>query len=145
MVRRIRAAFIFVGACVVLGGCDQLGNPPQFAMPPTSWKDANGHLVTTTRSFKNEQTIRRLVADEMEEVDYTDASIGPSETLTIVAVVARALHVRRGPRVRLVTRFTFRDRRTLDRRWTASGDKEKWTAAFALPDVPERAVTVVAP
>ena len=136
-------------ACLLLvawlaAGCDQLGNPPQFATPPTEWRDANGHLVTTTRSFKNEKTIRRLVSDGIEDLDDSDPSIGPSQTLTIVVVVPRSFRASRRGEVPLVTRFEL-PQRTVERRWKVVPENRKWSAAFALPAPPDKAVTAVAP
>ena len=127
------------------GACDQLGNPPQYATAPTPWKDARGHLVTTTRSFKNEKTIRRIVSEGMDQLDYSDPSIGPSQTLTLVHVVPRAVRRSRRGNVELVTRFELRGRRVLDRAWQVSASKRTWSAAFALPEPPIKAVTAVAP
>ena len=126
-------------------GCDQLGNPPQYATPPTSWKDANGHLVTTSRSFRNENTIRRLVSEGMQDLDYADPAIGPSQALTIVVVVPRAIRPTPLPRVRLVTRFELANERVMTRKWTVLQEQRKWTAAFALPEPPTKVVTAVAP
>ena len=67
----------FIGALCFVCGCKQLGNPPQFATGPTQWTGEQGHLVTTTRSFRNEKTIRRLVSEGLGELDHADASIGP--------------------------------------------------------------------
>ena len=130
---------------LVLAGCEQLGNPQQFATGPTSWKDARGQLITTTRSFKNESTIRRLVSEGMDHLDYSDPSIGPSQALTIVVVVPRRLRMPRPSEVTLVTTFRLPDRGPLTRRWTAPASANKWSAAFALPQPPVQAVTAVAP
>jgi hypothetical protein len=125
--------------------CEQLGNPPQYATAPTPWKDARGHLVTTTRSFKNEKTIRRIVAEGMDELDYSDPSIGPSQTLTLVQVIPRAFRPTRAASIDLVTRFELRGSRVLNRAWRAPSSKRKWSAAFALPEPPINAITAVAP
>jgi hypothetical protein len=137
-------------ACALLlalwaGGCDQLGNPKQFATGPTRWKDQHGHLVTTTRSFKDEKTIRRLLAEGIENLDYTDPSIGPSEALTVVVVVPQAFRRPRRGKVKLVTIFKLADRAPITRRWSAPVEAHKWSAAFALPQPPLDAVTSVAP
>ena len=141
--RRLEAALglLAIGA---LCGCDQLGNPPQYATPPTEWRDANGHLVTTTRSFRNEKTIRRLVSEGMGDVDYAEPSIGPSQTLTVVVVVPRSFRASRRGEVPLVTRFEL-PKRTIERRWKVVPENRKWSAAFALPAPPEKAVTAVVP
>jgi hypothetical protein len=128
-----------------IGGCNQLGNPEQFATGPTTWKDQHGHLVTTTRSFKDEKTIRRLLSQGIEDLDYADASIGPSETLTVVVVVPRALRPTRGRGLKLVTTFKLRGRPPMTRRWTVQRDSRRWSAAFALPEPPLGAVSAVAP
>ena len=109
MSRPERAAFA-LWACLLLvaaAGCDQLGNPKQYATGPTPWKDQRGHLVTTTRSFKSEKTIRRVLSGGFEDFDYADPSIGPSQTLTLVAVVARAVRPTRSRRqeIKLVTKY----------------------------------------
>jgi hypothetical protein len=132
-------------AFLALAGCEQLGNPPQYATPPTPWRDANGHLVTSTRSFRNANTIRRLVADGIEDVDYSDPSIGPTETLTVVVVVPRSFRASRRGEVPLVTRFELPNGRSLERRWKVVPENRKWSAAFALPAPPDAAVTAVAP
>jgi hypothetical protein len=142
---RLRDVALCAGACVALAGCEQLGNPPQYATPPTPWRDANGHLVTSTRSFRNANTIRRLVADGMDDVDYSDPSIGPSQTLTVVVVVPRSFRASRRGEVPLVTRFELPNGRSLERRWKVVPENRKWSAAFALPAPPDEAVTAVAP
>lgn len=128
-------------------GCDQLGNPQQYATGPTPWKDRHGDLVTTTRSFRNEKTIRRIVAEGLDDLDYADPSIGPSETLTIVVVVPRAILPRYGgsQEVNLVTIFKLKGRTPITRRWTARAASRKWSAAFALPEPPVDAISSVAP
>lgn len=127
----------------LLGGCSELGNPPQFATGPTV--DPRGHLETTTRSFRNETTIRRIVAEGLDQFDYADPSIGPSETLTLVLVAVRWPGVLRGPPVRLVTVFEMADRPPIVRRWSAPGSARRWRAAFAMPGPPKEAVTSAAP
>jgi hypothetical protein len=134
-----------IGALCLLGGCDQLGNPPQFATAPTDWTDGNGHIETTTRSFRDEKTIRRLAAEALVAFDYADSSIGPSQTLTLVSVEPRSLKLTGRPRVTLVTTFRLRSGEPLTRRWTAPATSRRWSAAFALPEPPQGAVTSVAP
>ena len=135
----------FIGILCVLCGCEQLGNPPQFATGPTQWNGEQGHLVTTTRSFQNEKTIRRLVSEGLGDLDHTVASIGPSQTLTIVAVVPRRLSQKRRRAVNLVTTFKLANRAPIVRRWSAPPSSHHWNAAFALPEPPRDAVTAVAP
>ena len=125
--------------------CDQLGNPPQFATAPTKWDDAHGRLVTTTRSFRNEKTIQRLVAEGLGDLDHMDPSIGPSQTLTIVSVVAHRLDRKRGPRMQLVTTFKLPEGAPIVRKWSVPLSSRPWNAAFALPEPPTGAVTSVAP
>ena len=137
-------AWVF-GVLCLLGGCDQLGNPPQFATGPTPWEDEHGHLVTTTRSFRNEKTIRRLVSEGLDDLDHADASIGPSQTLTLVSVVSRSLRHRRHRQVKLVTIFELPNRAPIVRTWSADPSSRHWNAAFALPEPPTGAVTSVAP
>jgi hypothetical protein len=132
-------------AWVCLAGCDQLGNPPQFATGPTAWSDQNGHIVTTTRSFRDERTIRRLLSGGVVELDYADPSIGPSQTLTLVSAVPRRLRLTRRPEVRLATVFSFRAGRPIVRRWSAPVSSRQWSAAFAMPEPPVDAVTSVVP
>jgi hypothetical protein len=134
-----------IGVLCLLSGCQQLGNPPQFATGPTRWRDEHGQLVTTTRSFRNEKTIQRLVADGLGDLDHADASIGPSQTLTLVSVVARRLRRNRGREVNLVTTFKLTNRAPIVRRWSAPASSRRWNAAFALPEPPAGAVTSVAP
>ncbi len=134
-----------LAALLLLGGCDQLGNPKQFSTGPTPWKNQHGQLVTSTRSFRNENTIRRLVSEGMEHLDYTDPSIGPSQTLTIVVVEPRALRPMRGHRVKLATIFKLSGRPPITREWDAPASSRRWSAAFALPAPPEGAITSVAP
>ena len=134
-----------IGVLCLVSGCEQLGNPPQFATGPTRWHDGHGHLVTTTRSFRNEKTIQRLVADGLGDLDYADASIGPSQTLTLVSVVARKLRPSRRREVKLVTTFKLTDRAPIVRRWSAPASSRRWNAAFALPEPPAGAATSVAP
>lgn len=132
-------------AALLTAACEQLGNPEQYATGPTPWKDANGHLITTTRSFKDAATIRRLVSDGLESLDHADASIGPNETLTVVIVVPRAFRGRSRERVRLVTIFKVDRGPPIQRRWSAPTNADRWSAAFALPAVPTGAITSVAP
>ena len=135
-------------ACIALVlsiGCDQLGNPEQFATGPTVWTSPYGRLVTTTRSFVDESTIRRLVSEGMEGLDYADPSIGPSESLTIVVVLPRSLERIRQRRVNVVTTFKLPERPPISRRWVASVTSDKWSAAFALPAPPLDAITSLAP
>ena len=143
-VSRLRLATV-VALALSLGACNQLGNPEQFATGPTSWKDQRGHLVTTTRSFKDEKTIRRLLSEGIEGLDYADPSIGPAETLTVVVVVPRSLRPIRGPGLQLVTTFRLTDRPPMTRRWSVQSDARRWSAAFALPEPPLSAVSAVAP
>ena len=81
----------------------------------------------------------------MQDLDYADPAIGPSQTLTIVVVVPRAIRPGPLPRLRLITRFEFESKRVLSRKWTVPLEERKWTAAFALPERPTKAVTAVAP
>jgi hypothetical protein len=134
-----------IGALWLLCSCDQLGNPPQFVTGPTDWEDEHGHLVTTTRSFRNEKTIQRLVSEGLGELDHADPSIGPSQTLTLVSVVHRRLGPSRRGVVELVTVFKLPDQPPFVRRWSASASSHRWNAAFALPEPPSGAVTSVAP
>ena len=134
-----------ISAFFLIVGCDQLGNPPQFATDSTRWTDGNGLVETTTRSFRDEKTIRRLAAEGFDELDYADASIGPSQTLTLVSVTPRSLGVTGRPRVTLVTTFRLSDGKRLTRRWSAPASSSRWSAAFALPEPPEVAVTSVVP
>lgn len=142
--RRREAAAACI-AVVLLVGCDQLGNPEQFATGPTVWTSPYGRLVTTTRSFRDESTIRRLVSEGMDGLDHADPSIGPKESLTIVVVVPRSLKQIRRPRVNVVTTFKLAGRPAISRRWAASVSSEKWSAAFALPAPPEDAITSLGP
>ncbi|MBW2507600.1 MAG: hypothetical protein JRE81_03120 [Deltaproteobacteria bacterium] len=140
--RRLACFWVLV---LGIAGCDQLGNPEQFATGPTAWKDQRGHLVTTTRSFKDEKTIRRLLAQGIEDLDYADPAIGPSETLTVVVVVPRALRPTRGLGLKLVTTFKLRGRPPMTRAWSVRRDSRRWSAAFALPEPPIGAISAVAP
>ncbi len=127
-------------------GCDELGNPPQLVTGPTAWSlDVGGRIVTSTRSFRDEKTIRRIEADGMGELDHADPSIGPSETLTLVSAVPHHLPPIRRRRVRLVTIFKLPNRAPINRYWTAPASSRRWTAAFALPAPPIAAVTSLAP
>jgi hypothetical protein len=134
-----------ISAFVLLVGCEQLGNPRQFATEPTQWTDGSGLVVTTTRSFRDEKTIRRLAAGALNELDYADSSIGPSQTLTLVSVEPRSLKVTGRPRVTLLTTFRWSNGKPLTRRWSAPASSSRWSAAFALPEPPEVAVTSVVP
>lgn len=131
--------------CFVVG-CDQLGNPPQYATAPTEMKDAHyGHLVTTTRSFRNEKTIQRLVAEGLGDLDHADASIGPSQTLTLVSVVPHTLRPKRPRSLELVTIFKLAEQSPVVRRWSVDPSSRRWNAAFALPEPPIGAATSAAP
>ena len=134
-----------IGALCLLAGCDQLGNPPQFATAPTTWDGPHGRLDTTTRSFRNEKTIRRLVSEGLSDLDYTDASIGPSQTLTFVSVVHRRLSLKSQRSVELITTFKLANHAPVVRRWSVPTSSRQWNAAFALPEPPSGAVTSVAP
>lgn len=140
------AVLSLLGACLcLLGACEQLGNPPQYATGPTEWKDEHGHVVTTTRSFRNEKTIQRLVAEGLGDLEHADASIGPSETLTIVSVVPHRLRRDRRGKLELVTIFKVPDRAPIARRWSVPASSKHWHAAFALPAPPQGAATSVVP
>jgi len=134
-----------IGLLFLLIGCDQLGNPPQFATGPTTWNEEQGHIVTTTRSFRNEKTIRRLVSEGLGDLDYADPSISPSQTLTLVSAVPRRLPRTRRREVRLVTIFKFPNQAPVVRRWKAPASSRRWGAAFATPEPPSGAITSVAP
>jgi hypothetical protein len=136
---------LVIGLLSALVACDQLGNPPQFATGPTTWDDEHGHIVTTTRSFRNEKTIRRLVSEGLGDLDHADPSIGPAQTLTLVSAVPRRLTPTRRRELELVTIFKFPDRAPLVRRWNARASSRHWGAAFATPEPPIGAVTSVAP
>lgn len=142
---RLSLLLASVSLLAQLVGCDQLGNPKQYATGPTVWRGPHGHLVTATRSFRGEKTIRRMVAEGLEGLDHVDPSIGPDQTLTFVSVVARALRAQRTRTVELVTVFEMPDRRPVARRWKASADSRHWGAAFAMPAPPTDAVTSLAP
>jgi hypothetical protein len=139
---RIACALLLALGCF---GCDQLGNPKQFATGPSSWKDAQAHLITSTRSFTDEHTVRRLLSEELKDLDYRDPSIGPSETLTVVAVVPQGFRPTLSQQLQVLTLFKFEGRAPITRSWTAPRDERKWTAAFALPEPPADAVSSVAP
>ena len=134
-----------IGVFCLLAACDQLGNPLQFATGPTEWKDVNGRVVTTTRSFRDENTIRRLAAEGLGKLDHADPSIGPSQTLTLVSVAARSPKVTGSPRVKLVTTFKLRNRAPLTRSWSGPASSRRWNAAFAMPEPPSGAITLVVP
>jgi hypothetical protein len=131
---------------LALVGCDQLGNPPQLTTGPTAWSlDVGGRIVTTTRSFKDEKTIRRLEAESLGELDHADPSIGPTETLTLVFAVPQRIPPIRRRKVSLVTIFKLPDRSPISRRWTAAAGSRRWSAAFAMPAPPIGAVTTLEP
>lgn len=129
----------------LLVACDQLGNPPQFATGPTEWQGGAGRVVTTTRSFQDDKTIRRFASEGLSELDYADASIGPSQTLTIVSVVPRSLRVTRNAQVTLITTFKMANQEPIARTWSAPASARRWNAAFAVPEPPLGAITYVAP
>ncbi len=126
-------------------GCDQLGNPEQLTTGPTLWKSSHHELVTTTHSFRNPKTIQRLVSDGLGELDYSDPSIGPDQTLTFVMVAPRRLRPLRPGPMTLMTYFEIPGQRSIARRWNAPGGPRQWVAAFALPAPPSAAITSVAP
>jgi hypothetical protein len=129
----------------LLGGCDQFGNPPPFATGPTDWQAGVVRLVTTTRSFRDEKTIQRLTSKGLGKLDHADASIGPSQTLTVVSVEPHGLSIPPSARVPLVTTFELRNGARLRRQWSAPASSRRWNAAFALPEPPLRALTSVVP
>lgn len=109
-------------------------------------KDAHyGHLVTTTRSFINEKTIQRLVAEGLGNLDYADASIGPSQTLTLVSVVPGRLRPEPLRELELATIFKLADGPPVIRRWSVDPSSRAWNAAFAMPAPPLGAATSSAP
>lgn len=141
-----RSGAWLIGAVCLLAACDQLGNPPQFATGPTEWYDSkHGRLVTTTRSFRNENTIRRLVSEGLAGLDYADPAIGPKETLTLVSVTHLPVRQTRVGSLKLVTIFKVGDQPPIVRHWEGSTRTRHWNAAFAMPDPPTAAVTSVAP
>jgi hypothetical protein len=129
----------------LLSACNELGNPPQFTTGPTEWADGNGRIVTTTRSFQDEKTIRRQASEGLGGLDHADPSISPSQTLTLVTVAPRKLRVTGRSTVTLVTRFKIRGDAVVTRSWVAPASAQRWTAAFALPEPPLGAVTSVVP
>lgn len=134
-------------ACLglVLAGCEQLGNPEQLTTGPTVTTSDRHELVTTTHSFRNPTTIRRIVDDSHDRFAHADPSIGPDQTLTVVTVAPRRLRpIRPGPWV-LITRFELPGGRVVDRRWRSVEGERLWEAAFALPAPPTAAATTVAP
>jgi len=144
-VTRLSGAWL-VGAACLLVACDQLGNPQQFATGPTQWYDSeHGRLVTTTRSFRNENTIRRLVSEGLGDLDYADPAIGPNQTLTLVSVTHLPIREMRLGSLTLVTIFKVGDQPPIVRRWSATPRSRHWNAAFAMPEPPSGAVTSVAP
>lgn len=134
-----------LGSVCLVVACNQLGNPPQFATGPTEWSDANGRLVTTTRSFRDEKTIRRLASEGLGDLDHSDAAISPSQTLTIVSVVPRKLRMTGRPTLTLVTTFKLENQALVSRRWVVPASGRRWTGAFALPEPPLGAATSVEP
>lgn len=131
----------------VLGpsACDELGNPEQLTTGPTVLEYGGHELVTTTHSFRNPKTIRRIVEDEPTRFVYSDASIGPEQTLTVVTVAPRRLRPVRPGRMTLTTRFEFPGGTVVERRWQSVEGSRLWEAAFALPDPPTAAATTAAP
>ena len=126
-------------------GCEELGNPKQLTTGPTIWRTADHELVTTTHSFRNPKTIQRLVEDGLDDLDHSDASIGPNETLTFVTVAPRRIRIMKPGPIQLVTRFEVPDRGLIERRWRAPASARRWDAAFALPGPPSQAVTSAVP
>jgi hypothetical protein len=102
-------------------------------------------MVTTTRSFRNENTIRRLVSEGLGGLDYADPAIGPKETLTLVSVTHLPVRQTSLGSLKLVTIFKVGDQPPIVRRWAASTRTRHWNAAFAMPEPPSAAVTSVAP
>ncbi len=139
------AALLAVVIALFIAACDQLGNPPQYVTGPTSWQNGQEDLITTSRSFRDENTIRRLASEGLQELDHADPSFGPSQTLTIVSVVPRRLLPSRGGAIVLVTVFELEGQAPEVRRWPVSAPARRWTGAFALPGPPKAAVTSLAP
>lgn len=81
----------------------------------------------------------------MEDLDYSAPSIGPRQTLTIVEVAAQSFRASRGGKVNLVTRFELPNGQTVERGWKVAPEPPRWTAAFALPAPPKKAITAVVP
>ena len=142
---RPSAPRIIVTLFSLICGCDQLGNPEQLTTGPTIWKSNQHELVTTTRSFLNPATIRRLVADGLDDLDHADPSIGPEQTLTFVMVASGRLRPIRPGSMKLVTVFEIEGQRPVARHWNAARGSRQWAAAFALPAPPSAAITSVAP
>ncbi|MEM7434083.1 MAG: hypothetical protein AAF436_02955 [Myxococcota bacterium] len=140
-----RLAWLALAVLPLTASCDQLGNPEQLTTGPTVWNTDQHELVTTTHSFRNPKTVRRLVEDGLEGFDYADASIGPSQTLTFVTVAPRRLRPLVPGPMSLETRFELQDNLVSVRRWPVPGGGRLWNAAFALPAPPVAAVTSVAP
>lgn len=140
-----RSSAWLIGLLFFLVACEQLGNPPQFATGPTVWQGGAGSVVTTTRSFQDDKTIRRFASEGMSKLDYADASFGPSQTLTIVSVQPRTLMVTGSPTVTLLTTFKMPKHEPITRKWIAPASSRRWNAAFAIPEPPEGAITYVAP
>ena len=141
----LRSAGLVLTMVGLLAGCDQLGNPEQLVTGPTVWSSNHHELVTTTRSYRDPSTIRRLVEVGLEGFAHADPSVGPNQTLTLVTVAPRRLRpVVPGP-LTLTTRFELPGSRVIERRWRSPPDSRHWSAAFVLPDAPVAATTSAEP
>lgn len=125
--------------------CDALGNPPQRVTPPEIWVEGDEKVTTTSQSFSDSATIQRLLDEGLGELDYVDPTLRDTETLTLVTAVPGLRERWRRVPAELVTLFEFANGRKIERRWWGEPGKQKWKAAFALPEPPKRAVTALAP
>ena len=131
-------------AALVLA-CEAMGNPPQQVTPPAVWTHDRASITTTTQSFSNARTIKRLVREGLGDLTYADDAVGPGQTLTLVTAVPSWKQRRRQTPARLVTVFEMADGRSVERRWSGPPHEREWRAAFALSDAPRAAITALAP
>lgn len=142
---RSRTLWPWLGVAVLLLACEALGNPPQQITPPAVWSRGRASITTTTQSFSNAKTIKRLVREGLGDLTYADDAVGPGQTLTLVTAVPSWRQRRRQTPARLVTVFEMANGRKVERRWSGPPHDREWRAAFALPDAPRTAITVLAP
>lgn len=141
---RLRSAIgvLLLSSCLA---CDALGNPPQRVTPPEVWVEGNDKITTTSQSFSDSPTIERLLHEGLGDLDYVDRAVRDAKTLTFVTAVPGLRERRRRNPQELVTLFEFANGRKIERRWWVQPGRQKWKAAFALPEPPKRAVTALAP
>lgn len=147
---RNRVAFALVAALAGLAtisfGCDQLGNPPRESTTEwLSWSDERAELETRARTLPAARSNELLDSVEGGRADHFDREASPGEMVSLVTVKAVWRRPSPSRKVAVTTLFRFRDGGELERQWMADPERPTWYAGFAIPSLPESAVSFLSP